>query len=61
MFVEIDFLSLPSSICDDAVSYEDELETIVNNNLPIMDPIYLDTIKLPELNDDNIKVVLKII
>lgn len=61
MFVEIDFLSLPSSICDDAVSYEDELETIINNDLPIMDPIYLDTIKLPELTDDNIKVVLKII
>jgi excinuclease UvrABC helicase subunit UvrB len=59
--LEIDLLRLPSTLDNNPVTYEDEFESIVNQNLPIIDPIYSGTIKLPELDDNTLRVLLQII
>jgi hypothetical protein len=37
------------------------LEYIVHNGLPVVDPLYVSTIRLPEINYDILRYVLKII
>lgn len=39
-FVEVDLMPLPSTLAKDPVSYEDELEAIIQNDYAIIDPIY---------------------
>ena len=60
-FVEVDLMPLPSTLVKDPVSYEDELEAIIQNDYAIIDPIYQGSVKIPIITYNIIHALMKIL
>lgn len=54
-------MPLPSTLAKDPVSYEDELEAIIQNDYAIIDPIYQGSIKIPIITYNIIHALMRIL